>query len=96
MLLATFAYVRCCLLPASAAPWPLWNHYLKSNKQRLCSLSVALLRRLDVATLAAAEALVERRVSVWWPEEAAWFAGTVVAYDAASGQHTVRLASLLE
>ena len=53
---------------------------------------MALLPRLDVATLAAAGALVERRVSVWWPEEAAWFAGTVVAFDAASGRHTVRLA----
>ena len=27
-----------------------------------------------------------------WLEEAAWFAGPAVAFDAASGQHTVRAA----
>ncbi|KAK9830592.1 hypothetical protein WJX81_002721 [Elliptochloris bilobata] len=47
------------------------------------------LYELDAATMAAAEALVGRRVSVWWPNEAAWFAGTVASHDAASGQHTV-------
>lgn len=36
----------------------------------------------------AAEALVGRQVSVWWPDEAAWFAGTVAAHDTASGKHT--------
>jgi hypothetical protein len=38
----------------------------------------------------APEALVGRRVSLWWPDEGAWFGGTVGAYDAGSGQHTAR------
>ena len=46
--------------------------------------------RLDVAMAVAPEALVGRRVSLWWPDEGAWFGGTVGAYDAGSGQHTAR------
>ena len=35
------------------------------------------------------EALVGRRLRVWWPEERAFFEGAVVSYDAASGAHVV-------
>ena len=33
--------------------------------------------------------LVGRRLRVWWPEERAFFEGTVVSYDAAAGTHGV-------
>ena len=37
----------------------------------------------------APEALIGRKLRVYWPEDDGWFLGTVVQYDAHMGQHKV-------
>ena len=36
-----------------------------------------------------AESIVGRAVRILWPEDDAWFSGTIESYDNTSGQHTV-------
>ncbi|KAK9809797.1 hypothetical protein WJX73_007597 [Symbiochloris irregularis] len=44
---------------------------------------------LDVAKNFAPTALVDRIVKVFWPDDEAWYQGTVTSYDSATGQHHV-------
>jgi hypothetical protein len=43
----------------------------------------------DLAARVAPQALVGRQVRVLWPEDEAWYLGTVAAYDPAAAEHTV-------
>ncbi|BDA44310.1 probable histone-lysine N-methyltransferase TRX1 [Coccomyxa sp. Obi] len=45
---------------------------------------------IDTGTAIAAEALVGRQVRVLWPEDAAWFLGSVGSYNTEDGKHEVR------
>jgi hypothetical protein len=51
-----------------------------------------LFLEVDVAAEVDPDALVGRQVRVLWPDDAAWYLGTVTAYDSASGRHQVRAA----
>ena len=48
-----------------------------------------LFLEVDVATCFSPETLVSQRVRVLWPDDAAWYLGTVAAYDPATAEHTV-------
>jgi hypothetical protein len=45
----------------------------------------------DVALKLSPEALVGRLVRVLWPDEEAWFMGTITDYSPADGKHKVCL-----
>lgn len=49
-----------------------------------------ILGRVDAATAIAPEALVGRQIRVYWPEDDAWYLGTVGHYDPAAHTHQVR------
>ena len=49
-----------------------------------------LVLETDVAAAVGCSALVGRQLRVLWPLYQAWYLGTVTAYDAAAGEHTVR------
>lgn len=51
---------------------------------------------LDLAARLDPQALVGRQVRVLWPDDEAWYLGTVTNYDPSSAEHLVRMvASLL-
>ena len=43
--------------------------------------------RVDVATLTTPYAALKQSVHIFWPDEDAWFPGTVVSYDQDTGKH---------
>lgn len=45
--------------------------------------------RIDAGVAASPEAMVGRELRVLWPEDNAWFSGTVDSYDSTSGKHKV-------
>ena len=45
--------------------------------------------RVDAGVAMSAESIVGRAVRILWPEDDAWFSGTIESYDSTSGQHTV-------
>ncbi len=47
--------------------------------------------RFDVAVKLAPELLVGRKLRVYWPDDDGWYLGTVVSYNAQTGQHKVSL-----
>ena len=47
---------------------------------------------MDVATTMLPEVAVGRLIRVFWPDEDAWFLGTVAAYDSTTGKHEVHTA----
>lgn len=50
---------------------------------------------LPYAAKLSAGKLVGRQVRVLWPDDAAWYLGTVTHYNEHTGEHTVRLLPLL-
>lgn len=59
----------------------------------LCQISsmqnVLILCRVDVATLMAPYQAVGREVRVYWPDEDAWFLGSVTSFDPVTARHEV-------
>ena len=53
---------------------------------------VVLVHSMDVALSMNPQAMVGRDVRVFWPDDEAWYQGTVTSYDPPSGQHHVRAA----
>ena len=51
--------------------------------------------RVDAGVAVSAESIVGRAVRILWPEDDAWFSGTIESYDSRSGQHTVGHFALL-
>lgn len=47
--------------------------------------------RLDVTIRVAPQALVGRKLRVYWPDDDGWYLGTVVLFDPQTGQHKVLL-----
>ena len=47
------------------------------------------MRKGEGMTTTRANAMVERRVRVYWPMEDAFYAGTVAAWDGDTGQHHI-------
>jgi hypothetical protein len=45
--------------------------------------------RVDVTQSMTADALVGRHVRVLWPDDRAWFLGTVIGHDPEHGSHEV-------
>ena len=45
--------------------------------------------RIDSGAAVSAEAMVGRELRILWPDDDAWFCGTVDSYDSSSGQHMV-------
>ena len=45
--------------------------------------------RVDAGVAMSAESMVGKTVRILWPEDDAWFSGTIESYDSTSGQHTV-------
>ena len=62
----------------------------------MSSVSMAMYSRIKVALKLAPEALIGRKLRVYWPEDDGWFLGTVVQYDAHMGQHKVYLEASLQ
>lgn len=56
----------------------------------LLLLAVPVPARLDVSMRVAPEALVGRHLRVYWDNDDAWFAGSVVEWDEGTGCHKVR------
>lgn len=51
-----------------------------------CALTAC---RIDSGVAVSAESMVGREVRILWPDDDAWFCGTVGSYDSSSGQHMV-------
>ena len=51
--------------------------------------------RVDAGVAMSAKSIVGRAVRILWPEDDAWFSGTIESYDSTSGQHTVGHFALL-
>ena len=49
-----------------------------------------LFLEVDVAAALEPQALVGRSLRVFWPDDEAWYLGTVTAYDSSTGRHQVR------
>lgn len=49
--------------------------------------------RLDVTTRIDPEALIGRKLRVYWPDDDGWYLGTVAHYSPQTGQHKVLLCS---
>ena len=47
------------------------------------------IHRVDAGVAMSAESIIGRAVRILWPEDDAWFSGTIESYDSTSGQHTV-------
>lgn len=45
--------------------------------------------RIDAGTAITAEALVGRQVRMLWPQDSAWFLGSVSSYNTDDGKHEV-------
>lgn len=81
--------MHCCLLCLLAA------HRLTCGGVSVLLLLLLLLAvpvpaRLDVSMRLAPEALVGRHLRVYWDNDDAWFAGSVVEWDEGTGRHKVR------
>ena len=52
--------------------------------------STFVVGRVDAATAISPEALVGRQIRVYWPEDDAWYLGTVGQYDPVACSHQVK------
>ncbi len=57
----------------------------------LVSILLSSCFRIAVAVKLSPEALVGRKLRVYWPEDDGWFLGAVAHYNAQTGQHRVYL-----
>ena len=56
---------------------------------------IVRIHRVDAGVAMSAESIVGTAVRILWPEDDAWFSGTIESYNSTSGQHTVGQSAFL-